>query len=84
MPVPALTLALLTAPLPDPPPCTLPVGVATVVADVFARGSAPKLPALGTPGGPFTAQQWQQQALLAPRFGDVVATQQLDRQLGRR
>ena len=84
MPVPALTLALLTAPLPEPEPCTLPVGVATMVADVFARGSETKLPALGAPGGPFMAQQWQQQTLLAPRFGDVVATQQVDRQLGRR
>jgi len=84
MSTPALALALLTTPLPEPTPCpALPV-VSHVAADLFGRGLEPRLVGINDPGGPFQLERWEQNQRLADRFGDTLAVEQLDRQLGSR
>ena len=84
MPAPAVALALLTAPLPEPQPCGPPPRLAELAADIFDQGLRPELRGIQEPGGPFQAQQYRMEAQLADRFGDLSATDQVNRQLGRR
>ncbi len=84
MPAPAVALALLTTPLPEPVPIGPPPKLAALVVDVFDQGLQPVLPGIQDPGSPFQAQQLRMQDHLSDRFGDLAAPAQLDRQLGRR
>ena len=84
MPTTALALALLTTPLPEPSSGPVMVKAASVAAGVFGRGVTPQLVGLNDPGGPFQQQLWDQNQRLSDRFGDSLALEQLDRQLGRR
>lgn len=84
MPVPALALALLTTPLPEPQTCAVAPALAAVAADVAGRGVTPRQVGLTDPGGPFQQEQAALRSHLESRFGDLAATEQVDRQLGKR
>lgn len=84
MPTTALALALLTTPLPEPVSCPVVPAVSSVAAGVFGRGLAPQMVGLKDPGGPLQQQRWDQSQRMSDRFGDALALEQVDRQLGRR
>ena len=84
MPTAALALSLLTTPLPEPASCPVAWVASDVAAGVFGRGLTPQMVGLTDLGGPLQQQRWDQAQRMSDRFGDTLALEQLDRQLGRR
>ena len=84
MPTTALAPALLTTPLPEPVSCPVVTAASSVAAGVFGRGMASRWVGLEDPGGPLQRQLWEQNQIVSDRFGDRLALEQVDRQLGRR